>query len=71
MDSWINRQIDKQTGVVKSLHWKDLHWPFQRVTRGRNDKSITFELEVDHYLPMIECIVNVCIEGQMDRYPDG
>ena len=33
MDSWINRQVDKQTGLVAILHLKDLHWPFQRVTR--------------------------------------
>ena len=33
MDGWINRQIEKQTGLVASLHLKDLHWPFQRVTR--------------------------------------
>ena len=54
-------------GLVAILDLKDLHWPFQmcykNTGRGTND--------VDHYLPMIKCIVNVGMEGQMDRYADG
>ena len=44
---------------------------YKNTGRGRNDQFKTFELEVDNYLPMIECIVNEGMEGQMDRYADG
>ena len=71
MDSWINRQVDKQTGLVAILHLKDISTHYKNTGRGRNDQFKTFELEVDNYLPMIECIVNEGMEGQMDRYADG
>ena len=77
MDSWINRQIDKQTDARASCKFT-LEGPtlaistcYENTGRGRNDQFKTFELEVDDYLPMNECIVNVGMEGQMDRYADG
>ena len=77
MDSWINRQIDKQTDARAGCNFR-LEGPtlaismcYKNTGRGRNDQFKTFELEVDNYLPMIESIVNEGMEGQMDRYADG
>ena len=62
MDSWINRQIDKQT----ACHKFTIVGPTLTIStcnkntgRGRNDQFKIFELEVDHYFLIIECIVNV------------
>ena len=69
MDSWINRQADRQTDRCKGQ--SQVYTRRTYIGRGRNDQFKTFELEVDNYLPMIECIVNEGMEGQMDRYADG
>ena len=72
-----DRQTDRQTDARASRKFT-LEGPtlaismcYKNTGRGRNDQFKTFELEVDNYLPMIECVVNEGMDGQMDRYADG